>query len=168
MKIRRFIPEDIPLVVQMHLDVHCTEHGFDASFRSYVEDAMMEFLTKHDPERENLWIVEEDGITRGSIAIVQASEDVAQLRWFILGEELRGKGIGKTLLESAIEYCKEKNYKSIFLWTVDFLDAARHLYEDYGFTITEKATHQAWGKFLVEERWDIDLDQVFEGRDGNV
>jgi GNAT superfamily N-acetyltransferase len=168
MLIRHFVPEDIPLVVQLHLDVHCTEHGFDASFRSYVEDAMMDFLASHDPDREYLWIVEDNGITRGSIAIVKVSEEIAQLRWFILGEELRGQGIGRTLLEHVIDYCKEKNYKSILLWTVDFLDTARHLYEEYGFMITETATHHAWGKYLVEERWDLNLDGMPKGRDGDV
>jgi GNAT superfamily N-acetyltransferase len=70
---------------------------------------------------------------------------------------MRGKGIGNMLMKTLIDFAKEKNYKNIYLWTVDFLDAARHLYEKYGFELQDRKISIVWGKELIEEKWSLKL-----------
>ena len=59
---------------------------------------------------------------------------------------MRGQGIGKKLIQRLIEYCKEKNYQKIFLWTVDELLIARKIYEEFGFTLPSKARKLSYGE----------------------
>jgi GNAT superfamily N-acetyltransferase len=158
MHIRTFKPADLLFVVQSHMDYYGKAYGFDETFRHYVGDAVDRFLETFDPELENIWIVEENGKPAGSIAIVKVDAENAQLRWFLLEEPLRGKGIGNQLMTTTIQFCRKKGYRTIYLWTVAQLDTARYLYRKYGFAITDTAAHDIWGQSLVEERWDLTLD----------
>ncbi len=47
----------------------------------------------------------------GSIAIVHVDDLTAQLRWFLLEKEIRGRGVGKKLITTALDFCSEKNIK---------------------------------------------------------
>jgi GNAT superfamily N-acetyltransferase len=149
-------PGDLGAIVKLHGEFYYENYGFDATFEPYVAQPMSEFVLKGS-ERECLWIVEDEGMVRGSIAIVEHEGDVAQLRWFILDDQTRGKGYGRALLESAIEFCKEKNYERIILWTVSQLDQAIKLYRLNGFELAEEVEHDLWGNQLIEQRFDLKL-----------
>jgi N-acetylglutamate synthase-like GNAT family acetyltransferase len=155
--IRNFEEKDLEHIVMRHGDIYSREYNFDESFKDYVRKPLYEFYNKFDKNSENIWIAEEKGKTVGFIALVKVDDDTAQLRWFLLEEEMRGKGIGNILMTTLIDFAKEKNYKDIYLWTVDFLDAARHLYEKYGFELEDKKTSNIWGKELTEEKWSLKL-----------
>lgn len=125
-------------------------------FEYYVMKGLAEFLI--NSEGGELWIAEVDGKMAGSIAITKSKDQVSQLRWFILDERYHGLGIGKKLMDTAINYCKQQGYKHVFLWTVSVLGAARHLYQKYQFRLTEEKQNYEWtGSKLVEERWDLEL-----------
>ena len=155
--IRNFEEKDLEHIVMRHGDIYAREYNFDESFKDYVRKPLYEFYNKFDKNSENIWIAEEKGKTVGFIALVKVDDDTGQLRWFLLEEEMRGKGIGNILMTTLIDFAKEKNYKDIYLWTVDFLDAARHLYEKYGFELEDKKTSNIWGKELTEEKWSLKL-----------
>ncbi len=157
MLIRSFKPNEIDYVINVHMDFYRKNYGFDETFRSYVGDAIHEFLKTFDEKKENIWILEEGGKPAGSIAIVKVNDTTAQLRWFILEEHVRGIGQGRALMAKAVDFCKNNGYQQIYLWTVNQLDAARYLYSNFGFRVTEKADHKIWGQSLVEERWDLIL-----------
>lgn len=156
--IRSYHSEDLDWVIDRHSELYRTEHGFDDSFRTYVADPVRHFGELMNPEKENLWIAESQGRRIGMIAIVRISETEAQLRWFLLEPETRGHGIGNTLIKTAVDFCKIKGYRHVFLWTVSGMIAARRLYQSYGFKITESAEHLLWGRLQIEERWDLDFD----------
>jgi len=50
----------------------------------------------------------------------------------------RGQGIAKTLTEMCIEFAKQSDEKTIALHTSEFMDAARHIYENIGFTVLKE------------------------------
>ena len=59
-------------------------------------------------------------------------------------------------MDTAMLFCREQEYRHVFLWTIQILDAARHLYEKYGFIQTETKPNTEWtGETLLEERWDL-------------
>ncbi|WP_255947314.1 GNAT family N-acetyltransferase [Brucepastera parasyntrophica] len=72
---------------------------------------------------------------------------------------MRGLGAGQRLLDKALGFCREKGYTHVFLWTVSIQEAARHLYKKAGFKIIETRKNSDWGVPVLEERWDIDLQQ---------
>ena len=94
----------------------------------------------------------------GSIAIVDAGNNEAQLRWLMLTKETRGKGLGRELMKKALKFCSEKGYGRVFLWTIDALEAARALYLKNGFEVTEEKRHVIWGVEVNEQRYDLVLD----------
>lgn len=157
-KIRKFNPTDIEYIIKCHRELYKIEYEFTPEFSDYVEVYVTKFNEHHDETKENIWIAESDGRPVGVIAAVKVDTSSAQLRWFLIEPEMRGKGLGNTLMKTAIDFCKEKNYKHILLWTVNVLETARHLYKSYGFNLTESIDNNTWTNHLIkEERWDLYL-----------
>ena len=149
-------PGDIGYVTYLHGTLYAAEYGWDHTFEAYVAGPLAEFGKSHN-ERERIWIVEKAGEVAGSIAIVEASTDEAQLRWFLLHPSLRGHGIGRLLMDEAIHFCNQSHYSRVFLWTESALAAAARLYESSGFQLTEENTHELWGMVVTEQRYDLIL-----------
>ncbi len=149
-------PGDVGSIVYLHGTIYAREYGFDCSFEPYVAAPLAEFaLSRND--RSRIWIVEQQSRVRGSMAIVECTEVLAQLRWLILHPDIQGLGIGKRLVEEGIGFCREKGYSSIFLWTVGHLDAATHIYQSEGFKLKEEKSHRIWGVNLTEQKYVLNL-----------
>ncbi|WP_066418712.1 GNAT family N-acetyltransferase [Halorubrum aethiopicum] len=132
--------------------LHATYYGdlweLDTAFEAEIAEGIAEFVDRYDPSKDGLWLVLDDtDQVRGGIII--DSRDIqtegAQLRYFILDPEFQGQGLGRELLNRAMEFCHEHAYERVFLWTVDELEAAISLYEDVGFEATETIDiHTGW------------------------
>lgn len=155
--IRSFMLEDIEYVVRSHTEIYGKEYNFDDTFREFIQESTSRFASSFDPSKENLWIAELDGRPVGSIAIVNGYDGAAQLRWFLLEPEARGKGLGHQLIDAAITFSAKQGFHSVFLWTSSLLLAARHVYAQHGFVITETTEEIRSGISLVEERWELVL-----------
>jgi GNAT superfamily N-acetyltransferase len=149
-------PGDIGYIVYLHGTVYAKENGFDPTFEAYVAGPLSEFV-RFATDRERLWIAERDGRIVGCIAIVAASPQVAQLRWFLVDPSARGKGLGKRLLNEAVAFCKDCGYRTIFLWTVSKLGTAAHLYSLAGFQKVEEKPGRMWGVEVIEEKYELGL-----------
>ena len=147
-------PGDVGTIVYLHGILYAKEFGFDHTFEPYVAKPLSDFVIQQS-DGDRLWIVEHEEKVKGAIAIVNHSVTTAQLRWLILHPDLRGNGIGKKLLEEALNFCKAIGYKTVFLWTIDFLTAALKLYTAAGFKRTDTKTHYMWGRHLTEERYEL-------------
>jgi GNAT superfamily N-acetyltransferase len=150
-------PGDLGRVLYLHGLVYAEEHGFDFTFEEYVAAGLAEFARSYSPERDRLWVVEADGQAVGSIAIFGRSPLEAQLRWFLVHPAYRGRGLGRSLLSEALDFCRACGYRTVYLWTLGHLDAARHLYESAGFRKTDEKTHFLWGRMVTEERYELQL-----------
>jgi DNA-binding MarR family transcriptional regulator/N-acetylglutamate synthase-like GNAT family acetyltransferase len=156
--IRPFQPGagDVGFVAHLHGRLYDKTYQFGPMFEYYVMKGLTEFMIHTDGGE--LWIAEVDGKMVGSIAITKFNDSVAQLRWFVLDEDYHGRGIGKKLMETALDFCKKQGYQSVFLWTVSILETARNLYQKYQFRLTEEKPNKEWtGTTLMEERWKLDL-----------
>jgi GNAT superfamily N-acetyltransferase len=91
------------------------------------------------------------------MAIVRHSQKEAQLRWLLLEPEIRGRGIGKWLVEEALYFSRISGYESIFLWTVEALYIAANLYRSVGFVQRERLTHEIWGSTVTEVKYELPL-----------
>lgn len=149
-------PGDIGYVIYLHGTLYAAEYGWDHTFEAYVAGTLFEF-GKSKNDRQRIWLVENDGKLAGSIAIVEASKEEAQLRWFLLHPDLRGKGIGRILMSEAILFCREMRYSRIFLLTERKLTAAARLYESAGFRLINENPHEVWGGLVTEQRYELSL-----------
>lgn len=129
----------------------------DSAFPSRARwRGLSEFCERYDGERDGLWLALQDGKIEGAIAIdgSHAEREGAHLRWFIASDSMRGKGVGKALLDSAMEFCQSRHYERIYLWTFEGLGAARHLYEKSGFRLTRQQRGTQWGVEVDEQRFE--------------
>ena len=155
--IRNYIkPGDIDKIISLHGILYAQEYGFDKTFESYVAESLRKFAVS-PTKKEKIWIVEHRNRIQGSLAIVQSNKTTAQLRWFLIDPHLRRKGIGKKIINEAIQFTKENGYKLLFLWTVNLLEVANKIYTTTGFQLTEEKAHTIWGKYLIEQRYDLEL-----------
>jgi GNAT superfamily N-acetyltransferase len=150
-------PGDIGHVVRRHGEIYAREYGWSPEFEAYVARTLGAFGERHDAERERLWLAEVDGRIAGSVGIVSGEADAAQLRWFLVEPESRGLGIGRRLLETALDFCRSTGRQRVYLWTVAGLDAAVRLYRATGFRLAETVPGHRFGTPLVEERYDLEL-----------
>lgn len=149
-------PGDLGYITYLHGKLYAEEYGFDATFEPYVAVPLSEFSVRKN-NRECIWVVEKTGRVRGSIAIVEYSDTTAQLRWLILHPEIRGRGMGKKLVDEAVNFSRNMRYPSIFLWTVSGLKSAAAIYEKKGFCLTDTRKNVIWGRELTEERYELAL-----------
>jgi len=69
----------------------------------------------------------------GCFGLFPMNENVCELRKMYLLKEQRGKGLGKFILDFAIQKAREMHYKKVVLETISVLTAAIFLYKQYGF-----------------------------------
>ena len=152
--IRTYYPGEASYISYMHMKFYREYYRFKPVFEYYVMKGLSEFLL--DSRGSNLWVADVGGLIVGSIAIVKMP-DAAQLRWFLVDKEYQGRGIGKSLMSTAMRFCEEQGYSRVFLWTVSILEIARHLYEEFGFVPVEENPNDEWtDETIIEERWELD------------
>jgi len=149
-------PGDIGRIIYLHGILYAREYGFDHTFEPYVAEPLAAFV-KRGSARERIWVVEKEGEAVGSVAVVDAGQGRAQLRWLILTPEVRSQGRGRDLVLRAVDFCRACGYVSVFLWTVDELTAAKKLYESMGFRRKEEKTSQIWGRRITEVLYELNL-----------
>lgn len=149
-------PGDLGAVVQLHGTLYARERGWDATFEAYVAGPLAEFVFRADP-RERIWIAERGTELVGCLALVDAMEATAQLRWFLVAPDARGAGLGRTLLEEAMTFARATGYARVVLWTEQSLAAAARLYRAAGFRLVEARPGRRWGREVVEERYERSL-----------
>ncbi len=148
-----YLPGCIGRVAELHATYYARAVGFGVSFEAKVATELAEFCLRYTPGRDGIWLANEHGLIHGAIVIdgshYQASG--AHLRWFIISDEARGKGIGAQLLGAAMSFCQARGYRNVYLWTFDELHAARHLYEKHGFKLVRTQRGAQWGKEVNEQ-----------------
>jgi ribosomal protein S18 acetylase RimI-like enzyme len=148
-------PGDMGRLIALHGQLYAREYGWDTTFEGYVAESLAEMVVGPSPERHRLWIVEAQGEIVGSVGIVGREREEAQLRWLLLAPAFRGLGLGRQLLALALDFCRARHYRSVYLWTVSDLTAASSLYRSAGFERTEAVTRRIWGSAVTEERYDL-------------
>lgn len=146
-------PGLIGRIAQMHADYYVRYPGLGRFFESRVASGMADLAGRLDREANEVWSALRDGRIVGSIAI--DGEDLgkreAHLRFFILDEDARGRGMGRALLAQATRFCDERGFARTRLWTFKGLDAARCLYEEAGFALAWERRGTQWGTQLIEQ-----------------
>lgn len=150
-------PGDAGYIIYMHGWIYKQEYNYTTAFEGYVAQSFYDFLIRYNADRDRLWVAEHNGEIIGCIGIV-GHGDRAQLRWFLLHPNYRCIGLGKRLLNEAIEFCRGKGYKAAYLDTTDDLDKAIGMYTKVGFVkVAEKENH-IWTDNLMELEFELNLE----------
>jgi GNAT superfamily N-acetyltransferase len=158
MQIRGYLPGSIGRMVELHGRYYARDWHFGPYFEAKIANELGELLARLDPKRDGFWTAAEDDEIVGGIAIDGShTPDAARLRFFIVDDSHRGKGVGERLMHAALEFCRSAGHRRVFLTTFVGLDAARKLYERYGFVLTDERPDRTWGVEVTEQRFDLHM-----------
>jgi len=78
-----------------------------------------------------------DGVV-GSVGIERLAEDSAEVHRLYLDAGLRGRGLGRALVETVLAWCQAEGVRHLALWSDTRFDRAHTLYERMGFQRTDE------------------------------
>ena len=150
-------PGDVGYLIHLHGDLYAKETGFTLEFEAYVCKTFYDFLQNYDPAKDRVFLAVYRQRIVGAVAILGHSSYLAQLRWLLVHPDMRGIGLGKKLVTDALAFCREKQYKQVYLLTTNLQTTAADIYLKAGFKKTDIQPQQIWGHQLYEERYDLEL-----------
>ncbi|MBV9491828.1 MAG: GNAT family N-acetyltransferase [Verrucomicrobia bacterium] len=153
-----FRPGDLGELIRIHGIQNAADYGFGPKHEAYCARIAAEFILNPREDRSRVWLIyAEDARVVGSVFIVELPDDLAQLRLLFVHARLRGLGMGRWLVESAVRYVRRTGFRSVFLWTVRGLDRAVKIYKTAGFIKTDEKPGPGWGDSSVEVRYELRL-----------
>lgn len=144
-------------IVAEHGRYYDREWQLGPVFEAKVAQGLGELVARLDPDRDLLLSAVDGADILGAIAVdgsgPEAAARGARIRYFILSDAARGRGVGRALLARTMAFIAAQGFRSAWLTTFAGLDAARHLYEAHGFRLDHEAVDRSWGTPLTEQRF---------------
>jgi ribosomal protein S18 acetylase RimI-like enzyme len=154
-------PGDAGEMIRLQGVHYAAEHGLDRSFEAHVAAGLAEALARGWPEAgEGVWLAEQGGRVAGALALVRESATTGRVRWFIVDPALRGRGVGRRLLEELLELARTARYERLVLETFGALEAAAHLYRDAGFRCVRERHVERWGRTILLQDYELTMPEV--------
>jgi molybdopterin-guanine dinucleotide biosynthesis protein A len=137
-----------------------SEHA--VGFAALVVDTLRDFGFEHDAELDRdledpagtyvaLWIAVAGGDVAGSVALRDLGGNAYELKRMYLRSAHRGRGVGKRLLATALDWARANGAGVVKLDTTERMIAARALYEAAGFVrVPGEAPRQGQRRLLYE------------------
>jgi len=150
---------DLGYIIYRHGFLYSSEYKYGIPFELYVAEGLCEFFRSYTPEKDKVWICEHGNKIIGFILLMQLTKHTAQLRYFYIEPQYRGIGLGKRLMEYLLVAAKKIKYRNVFLWTTNELKIATNLYIRYGFKLTKSRESSAFGKKVIEQKYQLALSQ---------
>ncbi|NLH80780.1 MAG: GNAT family N-acetyltransferase [Phyllobacteriaceae bacterium] len=148
---------EVAAIVARQARLYAEDHGFDQRFEALVMEIGAAFLRDFDPREDASFVAEVGERIVGAVFVTRESPEVAKLRLLHVESEMRGRGIGRCLVEASIAFARAHGHRTLTLWTNDVLVEARRLYERCGFRRVGTEPHTMFGPPLVGETWDLAL-----------
>jgi GNAT superfamily N-acetyltransferase len=157
-------PVDEPSHTHGDIRIVPFEVGHGDAYRALVTDTLREFGFEPDPAIDPdldqpaavyaaLWVALSDGHVVGSVALRDLGEGALELKRMYLRPDVRGRGLGKRLLATALDHARATGARVVRLDTSERMEIARHLYEAHGFArVPGYAPRQGQQRLLYELR----------------
>jgi GNAT superfamily N-acetyltransferase len=111
------------------------EYGFVYDPTAEVQD-LLRFAHHYEPPRGAFFVVRNAGLIVGSVGVERLDADTAELHRLYLDTELRGRRIGRALVEMVLDWCRAQGSSRVILWSDTRFDRAHRLYTRMGFLQT--------------------------------
>jgi GNAT superfamily N-acetyltransferase len=84
------------------------------------------------------WVARLDGQVVGSVGVARLPDGRAELHRLYLDATLRGRGVGRALVDTVLDWCRGAGIRRLVLWSDTRFDRAHRLYEGMGFRQTDE------------------------------
>ena len=156
-KIRPIEPKDdtkIAVVIRSVL----VEMGVPKVGTAYEDASLDAMYNTYDKQGCKYFVVvnEDEVLGGGGIAPLEGGDkDICELQKMYFLDEVRGKGLGKQVIEKCIDFAEKSGYKKIYLETMPYMEAARKLYRRLGFVSLERPMgdtgHYSCQEWMIKE-----------------
>ena len=144
LNIRTFVPNDLAQVRELFASGIMEFAGdLEPEIRRYVDHSLNDDLADIpgnylSDARSNFWVAESSGPPVAIVGIVaiqpREREEDAELRRMSVSSSARRQGIGRRLLETTEEFCRDRGYRRIYLSSAHILEPALAMYRSFGYT----------------------------------
>lgn len=134
---------DLGRIVSLHGEAYEPLGGYGLRFEAFVGRTIAEFVLDNDACGQ-IWLAERADRLIGCAAIALRDSNRGQLRWLVVDAAERGRGLGKQLVNLALDYCRDQGCDTVILETTDGLPESQTLYERLGFRVTSETVGELW------------------------
>lgn len=125
---------DVPGVIRLIGRVFA-EYGFVYNPAVEVPD-LLAFPRHYAGLRGAFFVIRNRREIVGSVGVERLSGETAELHRLYLDGVLRGRGLGRVLVDAVLGWCRTEGVRHLVLWTDTRFDRAHVLYERMGFQRT--------------------------------
>jgi GNAT superfamily N-acetyltransferase/predicted enzyme related to lactoylglutathione lyase len=129
-RLRPVSEDDGPAVARM---VGQVLSGFGLEMDSETDSDLKNPKASYDDAGGWFAVLDDDTDIVGSVGVFRLSDTTCELRKMYLLPSLQGLGLGRLLLEAALEKARLLGFHEMVLETNSCLESARRMYERYGF-----------------------------------
>lgn len=133
---RSFQPADVPILMEIAKKSHTdTRFFFDQNFPREKCESLYEIWVRGSCENpaDQVLVAEVGGLTVGYITFKVTDETEGQISLVGIEKQARGKGVGKSLVNAALDWFAGRNVRSVQVITQGRNVAAQRLYQKCGF-----------------------------------
>jgi hypothetical protein len=154
---RRLYAGAIGAIVSLHARHYAGGLDLGLAFEAKIAMELSSFLMTMDPAQDLLLLATVHGTIVGSLAIDGHGSRVgeAQLRWFVVHPLYDPDEVCSALLDEALGFASERNYRRIVLWTKAGSDVALKVAGDRGFQLVSETENRDWGRPLRQQRFEL-------------
>lgn len=136
--IQPFENQDTEQIVDLILTIQQKE--FNVPITINEQQDLLNIASFYQQQKGNFWVAKHEGNVVGTIALIDCGESIGAIRKMFVKKEFRGKefGIAQRLLGILLSVGQEAEMGTIYLGTIERLQAAIRFYERNEFTLIAK------------------------------
>ncbi len=155
--IRPYRTGDARGVIGIMRGVFIDEYGWTTAFLREAVRTLRKMLMTMIPSRELFLVCKSREGLCGVMFLKEAEEDTAFIRWLVVKRGYRRYGIGRKMLDMALEFSREVGYCKVKLITVGVLHEAMDLYRSVGFVEVDQKETVLWNMEMTVYHMEISL-----------
>jgi N-acetylglutamate synthase-like GNAT family acetyltransferase len=126
-------------IIDLILPIQQQEFGVPITINDQPD--LQRIASFYQKENGNFWVAVEEEKVVGTIALVDIGNSRVALRKMFVHQDYRGKekGTAQALIDTLLEWARQKQVRAIFLGTIDTMKAAHRFYHKNGFVEIIKA-----------------------------
>lgn len=100
---------------------------------SFEVPDLLRFNAHYTPPHGAFWVVRDETRVVGSVGVERLDDRTAELHRLYLDAALRGRGIGRTLVETVLAWARDEGVARLVLWSDTRFEQSHRLYRGLGF-----------------------------------